>query len=123
MDEVGWRVGTWQKQEYKKLGAERIRLGEDTVTLELKKPTSKYAIVTTLELDKTFSFHFDKANGNFNMDNVRGLKVSGMQVSKAEARADGITFWSGNNKKEFGKAASEFIKALLEPLTNPALRK
>lgn len=122
IEDVDDKIGWWQQKEYKKLGVERIRLGDDTVSIELKKPTTKNAIVTTLEMDKTFSFHFDKAR--WALSKVEGLKIEGTPVSALEIANNKITFTTDSGaKRTYGKAASEFIKALLDPLMSENLRR
>lgn len=122
VDDVDDKIGWWQQKEYQKLGVERIRLGDDTVSIELKKPTTKNAIVTTLEMDKTFSFRFEKSR--WALSRVEGLKIEGTPVSAVEIANNKITFTTeGGAKRTYGKAASEFIKALLDPLMSENLRR
>lgn len=114
--------GWWQQKEFRKLGVERIRLSQTGAALELKQPVKKNALVATLELDKEFSFQFDNKN-KWVLSHVKGLKVNGLKVDKAEGNEAGIVFWNGNQKRQFGRAAADFIKSLLDPLMSDHLRR
>lgn len=115
--------GWWQKKEYEKMGVEQIRLSANGASLDLKAPYQKNALVAKLQMDKEFSFQFDNKNNNWNLNQIKGLKVNGIKVERAQASKDGISFWNGQQKMEYGRAAADFIKALLDPLMRADLRK
>lgn len=125
--DVGKRVGWWQQKEYQKLGVQRIRLGDHSVAMELAKPVSKGAIVTSLDIDKVFAFNFDRGPNKWELSNVKGLKVGGDPVSGVEITPNKkVIFWLDKNKtekREYGKQAAEFIKALADPLMADYLRR
>lgn len=125
--DVDKRIGWWQKQEYQKLGVERIRLADHSVVMELAKPVRKGAIVTSLDIDKVFAFNFDRGPNKWELTNVRGLKVGGDPVSGVEITpTKNVIFWLDKNKtdrREYGKQAAEFIKALADPLMADYLRR
>lgn len=127
IEDVGKRIGWWQQSEYKKLGVERIRLGDHSVVMELQKPIKKSAIVMTLEIDKLFAFNFERGQGKWELNNVRGLKIGGDSVSAVEITPNKkVAFWMNpqkTEKQEYGKQAAEFIKALADPLMADYLRR
>ncbi len=115
--------GWWQKKEYEKIGATKVTLGENYAALDLKAPYHKNAIVAKLDLERSFSFHFNNKNNQWILNDVHGLKVNGSPVDRAEATASGISFWSGNKRQDFGKAARDYMKSLLDPLMRADLRR
>lgn len=116
-------VGWWQKQEYEKLGVQKIKLGADSVAFELSAPYKKTRFFTTLEMDKTFSFKFDPAGKSWTLSDVQGLKVEGETIHKVESNGSKILFWTNRGKREYPKAAGDYIKALFDPLMDSRLRK
>lgn len=120
---VATTIGWWQKQQYEDLNVQRIRLGPDTVALELNKPVKKRELFTTLELDKRLSFKFSKDDHGWTLTEVSGLKVDGDSISKVTSSENGITFYYANGTHHYGKGVADYIKALFDPLMEDRLRK
>lgn len=126
IEDVGRRIGVWQQHEYEKLGVQRIRLGQNSVNLELKAAVSKGALFTSLDFEQNFSFQFRKGKDGLTLNNVRGLKIDGDPISSVELKRDSAVFWvsrTRNEKYEFGSSTSEYVRAIIEPLTADYLRQ
>lgn len=125
LSDVDKSIGWWQKKEYASLGVERIRLGQDSVALEFKEPIKKsVAFIISLEFAKTASFHFSKSGDSWVMKDVHGLKVEGQAVNKVECAGNSISFYTDKgNKLDYGKAVTNFTRALFDPLMEERLRK
>lgn len=125
--DVGKRIGWWQQKEYEKLGVKTLRFGDHSVAMELEKPVKKGAIVMTLNIDRVFAFNFDRGPNKWEMTNVRGLKIGDEPVHGVEITPNKkVVFWMDKNKtdkREYGKQAAEFIKALADPLMADYLRR
>lgn len=125
--DVGKRIGWWQQKEYEKLGVKTLRFGDHSVAMELEKPVNKGAIVMTLNIDRVFAFNFDRGPNKWEMTSVRGLKIGDEPVHGVEITPNKkVIFWMDKNKtdkREYGKQAAEFIKALADPLMADYLRR
>ncbi len=122
IDKVGNIIGWWQKQQYEDLHVQRIRLGPDTVALDLSSPVQKRQLFSTLDLDKRFSFKFSKNDHGWTLSNVSGLKVDGDPINKVTAGENGITFYYAGGTHDYGKGVADYIKALFNPLMEDRLR-
>lgn len=113
--------GWWQKKQYQELGVERIHLGTNSVSLELKAPKEKY---NTLQIDRQFSFKFNQENsGAWTLSDIKGLKLKGADVTRVESNSNNIRFQTADKKeKEYGNSVNKFMKALLDPLMRKDLR-
>ena len=122
IENVGNIIGWWQKQQYEDLHVQRIRLGPDTVALELSSPVQRRQLFTTLDLDKRFSFKFSKNDHGWTLNNVNGLKVDGDPINKVTASENGIKFYYAGGTHNYGKGVADYIKALFNPLMEERLR-
>jgi hypothetical protein len=124
IDEVDKTIGTWQKKQYENLGVQRIHIGKGHVELDFAAAVKKNALVISLEFDKQFAFNFSKHGDAWTLNSVRGLKVEGQNISKAESSDGKITFYTTDNRKlEYGKAVNSYTRALFDPLMSDNLRR